>query len=330
MNHKNHIRLAIIGCGRIAVDYHIPAIKQFVPEMQIEVVVDNDQSWVKEVARRFKIPVFLSDYKQVVGHADAALVATPNASHAEISAFLLEHGIHVICEKPLATTVKDAELLFDIAHKNNTRLLVNQSRRFQNNIFAVNKLVQLGTIGNVKSLKAGLGGPIEKWGSRTPYRANRAQAGGGTLMDSGVHLIDLVVWIMGESPINVDCQAEVDRELGIETDAVVRLGYQNGAECDLVTSYTHGVDGSLKVVGDMGWIKTTMNYGEVEFFNHQAMISKKDGIQKIITPNNNAYGSMFRHFVDGIYNHSDFLVRPDEAIATLRVLEKCYDQIGVK
>ena len=328
MPENNVIRLAVIGCGAVATAYHIPAIKK-VSLLRLSAVVDIDETWVKQVARTYNVPSALADFRQVVGLADAALVATPNASHVEIAAYLLEHGVHVLCEKPLATTASDARLLFDLANRNGTRLMVGQSRRFNPNLTALADLVRQGALGQITNLTAGLGGPIQKWAARTSFRSQRDLAGGGVLMDSGAHLVDLATWLFGESPSEVLCRAEMSPEWNVEMDAEVQLMFPWGGTASLVCSYTHGVDGTVHVQGEAGWAQTSIQpMPELTFYSRTSLVGRRDGVQKVLLPEEDAYWRMHAHFCDCLLTGKPFLVKPEEVIATLQVLDQCYANIG--
>src|SRR2546422_8427823 len=102
------MRLGVVGCGAIALEAHLPAAEK-IRGVELEAVVDTDPVWTGKVARRFGARYALESYTDLVGKVDAAVVATPNWTHPEITCFLLEHGVHVLCEKPLALGVAEAE-----------------------------------------------------------------------------------------------------------------------------------------------------------------------------------------------------------------------------
>lgn len=322
------IRLSVIGCGAVATIYHLPAIKK-VPQVRLAAVVDVDTAWVQQVARRYSAPVALSDYRQVVGLADAALIATPNVTHAEIAGYLLEHGVHVLCEKPLAVRAVDAQHLFDLSNRGATRLMVAQTRRFNPNVMALAQLVQRGVLGELTEITAGLGGAIEKWAARTLFRTQRSLAGGGVLTDSGVHLIDMAIWLFGGEPSEVMCHMQDEKGWGVETDAEVQLKYASGGCASLVCSYTHGVDETVRVQGEDGWASTSIHPApNLEFYGRRSLVCRRDGVQQVIVPEDDPCRQTIAHFCESLLADRPFMVRQEEVMAGLHVLEQCYATAG--
>src|SRR5438046_1314561 len=95
------LRIAVVGAGAVSEIYHLPALKRS-RRAVLAAIVDADPARAAAVARRFGVATALRDPYELPGKVDAAIVATPNALHADIACMLLGEGIHVLCEKPLA------------------------------------------------------------------------------------------------------------------------------------------------------------------------------------------------------------------------------------
>ncbi|MDQ1253735.1 MAG: Gfo/Idh/MocA family oxidoreductase, partial [Euryarchaeota archaeon] len=138
-------------------------------------------------------------WEQVVTRTDidAIVICTPPHLHAKIGIAAMNSGKHVLCEKPLAITIEEAEAMVKAARTNNVKLKCGFNHRFHPAITKAKQLLDDGQIGEVNFVRCryGIGG---RPGCEKEWRANPELAGGGELMDQGTHAIDLSRWFMGE------------------------------------------------------------------------------------------------------------------------------------
>jgi predicted dehydrogenase len=320
------MRLGIIGCGAISMEVHLPSSRR-VKGVTLGAVVDKDPDWTREVARRFGVRHSLTRYDELVGRVDAAIVATPNWTHVEIASFLLEHGIHVLCEKPLAFTVAEAQQVFAIALRYGTRIMAGYSRRFTDNAQAFHTLMRLESFGRVDHLTAALGMPLEHWPARELFRTDARLSGGGCLMDSGIHLIDLALWLVGRHANVREYAQWENRKWGIEDDAVLTLAFDCGTLARLASSYTHELSAALTITGTEGWARMPIN-GEsgAEFLARGGVIGRSGGVQQIKISGTSPHEQQLRHFVECVESGEPFLVRSEDVLEGLRIIEACYDR----
>jgi predicted dehydrogenase len=318
------VRLGVIGCGAIAVEAHLPAARN-VTRVQLEAVVDKDPIQSRRIAHGFGAKYALERYEEVIGKVDAAIVATPNWTHAEITCFLLEHGVHVLCEKPLALTVADAERVFATSDRCKTRVMVGHSRRFTENAQALHTLVQLGSFGRVHQLVGGIGMPLERWPARESFRTDPRLSGGGCLMDSCIHLIDLALWLIGRCAVVREYVSSETRRLGVEDDATVTLGFSDGIIARLASSYTHELSFMLSLAGSDGWARMPINGKPgMEFLARTSVVGRSGGVQQLAIGGTSAYDEQLRHFCRCIETDEPFIVRSEEVLEGLRIVEECY------
>ena len=257
----------------------------------------------------------------------SALVATPNSTHAQISRDLLRMGIHVLCEKPLATNIADAETMLATARDSGARLMAGHSRRFGFQIRTLKDLLDAGALGPICEMRLSLGGRYEGWASRTDFRRQRALSGGGVLIDTGVHLIDLALWLLGDSPRQVTCCLSRINGWEVEDNAEVWIEMEQGARVHLACSFTWGLSGMLHVRGEEGWARAKLNDTmALEWYNPAARICQRAGIQAFAFPVNDPYTGQLAHFCQAILDEEPFLVADSEVLRGLRVLETCYEQ----
>ncbi len=128
------IRFGVVGCGAVSEIYHVPAIAGASGREPDGVGRRRTPRARRKWPGGSTPPTSVADHRQLVGKVDAALIATSNTTHAEIACHLLEQGVHVLCEKPMATTTADAERMFTAAARGGARLMAGHSRRFNPNL----------------------------------------------------------------------------------------------------------------------------------------------------------------------------------------------------
>ena len=191
------VRLAIVGCGAVVRHYHLPAIARLA-RVTVSALCDLDRRQAERVRRQFRLEAEVSDSLDAIrGHADAALVAVTPRHHASVAIQLLGMGLDVCCEKPLATSSAEAELMIDAARRHRRYLAVAQWCRFLPNLRLLRSLVREGVIGNVLEITAEFGGPLD-WPMESPTYFSRESTTGGVLFDTGIHMVDALLWLFGD------------------------------------------------------------------------------------------------------------------------------------
>ncbi|MFN8472403.1 MAG: Gfo/Idh/MocA family oxidoreductase [Anaerolineae bacterium] len=207
------VRVAVIGAGFVATKGHLPALARN-PDTQIVALVDVNAARAAEVARTFDIPATYSDYVVMLREVapDLVIVGTPNLYHAPVSVDALNAGAHVLCEKPMALTVADAQAMAEAARRNNRLLTIGVHNRFRPEAEFLKHIIDDGQLGRVYYAKVTLfrRRGIPGFGS---WFTNRDMAGAGALFDIGVHMVDLAVWLMG-SPRPVSVMGATYSEFG--------------------------------------------------------------------------------------------------------------------
>jgi len=187
---------AVIGCGGIG-RLRMKTIS-LDPESKLVAVCDIVEDLAKKMASEFGCE-YATDYERVVGRedVDCIVVSTPNKFHAPISIAALNSGKHVLCEKPLARNPVEAEKMVEASKKNGKVLKTGFNHRHFANVLKAKEIIDSGGIGKTTFLRArtGHGGGEQLLKS---WFWNKDMAGGGTFLDNGVHVLDLVRWFIGE------------------------------------------------------------------------------------------------------------------------------------
>ena len=203
------VRLGIIGCGSISY-YHMTNLF-YVQEARVVAFCDVN----KENARRLRNYVYrhkefkqdemiYEDYKEMISNEelDAVYVLTPHAYHYEQAMYALQHNLHVLVEKPMCITPEEAKELISEAKRRKRVLLVSYQRHYEPPFRYVRTLIRSGEIGDVRLITARIG---QNWirPCTGTWRTDPKISGGGELIDSGSHIVDITQWLVDKKPIEV-------------------------------------------------------------------------------------------------------------------------------
>lgn len=198
---KDKFKVAIIGAGMIANAAHIPAWKDLSNDVEIVAVMDIFEANAQNTAKAHGIPKAYTNAEKMLEECkpDIVSVCTPNCYHKQYTIMALQAGAHVLCEKPVATSARDAAEMFDTADRVGKLLFVGQTMRWSGNVIAAKEFADLGKLGEMyyaetASLRRR---GVPKWGMFHMKEHNA----GGPLYDLGVHALDALLWIMGNPKI---------------------------------------------------------------------------------------------------------------------------------
>ena len=144
----SRLRFGVVGCGAIVTLHQLPALRRCAA-LDVVAVTDRDATWATSVAGRFGVPTAFDDHRRLEGAVDAALIATPNSTHAAIACDLLERGIHVLCEKPLTVTSTEAQDLVKLAEEKESLLMMASKFRYVTDVVQAKSIVSSGLIGDI-------------------------------------------------------------------------------------------------------------------------------------------------------------------------------------
>lgn len=230
-------QLVLVGCGALSELYYAPALKGLGSAEAIEVtaLVDLNPRRLEVLGGMFPKARRLSTIEELApDEADFAVVASPQKFHGPQSISLLRRGIHVLCEKPMASNVTEARSMVFAAQQANRLLSVGLFRRFFPSSELMHQLVTGLALGAPISFRWMEGGPFN-WPAASASFFQKSTSPGGVFADVGVHVLDLLLSWFGEP---VDCDYEDDAMGGIEAN--VRLGLR----------FASGVTGVLRLSRD--------------------------------------------------------------------------------
>jgi len=353
------LRVAVIGGGMIANSAHIPAW-QAQPEAEVVGVADNVAENANATAQRHHIPHAFGDVEKMLAEIkpDVVSICTPSGCHKNQVIAAIRAGAHVLCEKPLAIASVDVAEMFQAAEKAKRFLMVGQSMRFYNQVAAAKEFAASGQLGEIYCADAAR---LRRRGIPTHGSFHvKALSGGGVLYDLGVHMLDLVLWIMG-NPKVITASGMTYTKLGNRNEGLITSAVESGAFAgggnsrpndyrkfdveDLATAFLRLDNGgaiSLRVcwaanvpdsaggvliMGTEGGLSFDPRVLDLKLVRNMGRY-QVDVTPKLLPPEPNhpfyAHWKEVAHFVRVIHGEEELCVKKEEALNVIRSLEAIY------
>jgi len=229
------IKIGIIGCGAVAQVGHIPAFKSIL-DVEITAICDTDERKLAYLKNKYNISEATTRFEDIIRdkNIDGVVIATPNYLHHPMVISALEYGKYILCEKPLGLNTNEVREIGKIAQKYPDRLMYGLNDRFRQDVQTLRKYILGGELGEIFYAKTGwlrkMGGSIEKW------RKDKVKSGGGVVLNLGVHLLDIALWILPKKPVAVSTAAHYNDE--IEDSGVAIIRFEDGTFLTLEVAYT--------------------------------------------------------------------------------------------
>ncbi|MBA7602664.1 D-apiose dehydrogenase [subsurface metagenome] len=260
------VKFGVIGCGSIAEIAHFPSIKE-IPEAELVAVCDTNEETAREAASKWKAKAYFTDYRKMLTreNLDAAIIATPNCFHRDQALAAAEAKVHVLVEKPMAITNKEAWDMVEGCKKAGIKLMVGCDRRFCIQNEYAKELVDQGVIGKVLMANAIM---YEHWDlyqgsiAKTDFRLKGEKAGAAAVSDTGAHAIDLLTWLVGSEVkrvVGVAKRLAMPEDYTLLDDTVwILMEHKSGSySCVTCNRFSRAAIQSTSLYGNEGSIMTS-------------------------------------------------------------------------
>ena len=310
------MRYALIGCGRIATNHMKAAVNN---KLEISAVCDVVPEHMEVLLAKHELQNDMSilrytDYKSMIQEVkpDLVSIATESGIHAEIALFCIDHGVHVIIEKPMAMSISDANEIIRCSEEKHVKVSACHQNRFNIAVQEMRHALEAGRFGRLSH-----GSIHVRWNrnqgyyDQAPWRGTWAQDG-GALMNQCIHGIDLLRWTFGGEIEEVYGQTRQQFHDYLEAEdvgmAVVK--FKNGAIATIegtTNVYPKNLEETLYIFGEKGTVKiggtSTNNIDVWDFADESELDTKNKGLQE---ETSNVYGnghtSQFADMIDAVQN----------------------------
>ena len=343
---KKTLKIGLVGCGGMG-RYHLDCHYRHEPRVELaafcDILPERANGYADEYApgaARF------ADYRELLKDPsiDAVDICTPNYLHSEIAIAAFKAGKHVFCEKPDAIDAKKAAAMRDAAAKAGKVLMVMRNNRFTDAAKYLKRFVADGRAGDIYAGRCG-------WQRRRGipgkggWFTTKAQSGGGPLIDLGVHMIDLAVWLMG-SPRPVAVSGQTFRKFAegsdvsdsehskfgdavkggtfdVEDLAMGFIRFENGAVLQIEFSWASNVEKERRFVELLGTkAGFAIDGSQMKIFteeNGELLDVVPPGVQK-----DDGHARNLRNFVDVVLDGAEPCYKPQQGVDMIAILEGFY------
>ena len=261
------IGYCIVGLGRISMNEFMPGLR-ISKQSKVVALVSGHRPKADHVATQYGVAsnaIYSYDnYDSIRNNPeiDAVYIALPNGMHAEYTIRAAMAGKHVLCEKPMANSVKECEQMIDACRQANRKLMIAYRCQYEPTNLKAIELLRQGYVGDLITLSSSNGFNIHPG----EWRLNKKLAGGGPLMDVGIYSIQATRYLTGEEPLEVEAYSSVVDHDGrfkeVEETVVWNFRFPSGVLASCATTYgSNGLGGFVRVAGSKGMLELNPAFG---------------------------------------------------------------------
>ena len=327
------INVGILGCGKIAQVRHIPEYAEN-PDVKLAAFYNPSRKRAEEQAEKYGGKVYDTAEELLADESiDAVSICAANYAHAELTIKALEAGKHVLCEKPMATTLADCEAMVECAKRTGKFLMIGHNQRLAKAHVEAKRLIDQGLIGDIITFRTtfGHGGP-ETWAinpGKNVWFFDKKKAAMGAMADLGVHKTDLIQFLTGQRVVRttarlvtLDKRGEDGELIGVDDNAVCIYEMSGGAFGTMTASWTYygAEDNSTVLYGTKGIMRI---YDDP---NHSIVVKLSDGeeqvydVEQIQTNDNQTKSGVIDLWVECLKNNTPPEISGESALYAMRAV----------
>ncbi len=316
----NKLRFGLVGAGGIAQAY-AQAFRE-TQIAQLVAVADVRTEAAEAIAQSLNAKAYATHTEMTDAHdLDAVIVCTPPVSHPDICKELCEQGVNVLCEKPLAITSESARKMFDAADVNGVKLTMASKFRYADDVVRAKSIVSSGILGDIILFENVFTSRVDmsnRWNSKL------AIGGGGVLIDNGTHSVDIMRYFFG--PVAELQVIEGKRVQNLEVEDTVRMFVKTTCgvmgSIDLSWSMNKEQPAFLSIYGSQGTVLVGWKESKYRRSSDSDWIVFGKGYNKF-----QAFRGQIENFARAIKGDDKMLVSPEDALASVEVIEAAYESL---
>lgn len=342
------IKIGLLGAGGIVQAVHIPSLKR-IEGIEITAVADVNKEKLRYVSEKFDIKHTFTEWEKLIEtKIDAVIISSPNVFHAEQSIKAMESGKDVLCEKPVCLTSKEAEEIFRVSEKTEKIFMAAFPRRFSGETKVIKPMIDRGEFGEIYYIKASC---LRRRGipGLGTWFTDKKLAGGGSMMDIGVHVLDLVMYLIGGPepkiivgstyekfkdnatdggwpPMETRIGDKATGKMEVEDLACGFVKLSTGATLFVEASWAGNSDTGLKagLFGTKAGVQIPDPYDPK---NPLRIFSEDNGVLTDIIPqipSSDMYYEEIVHFIECVRERKEPVTKKQEIISVVKIIEGIY------
>jgi len=324
-------RIAVIGLGGIAQLVHLPILSKF-KDVEIAAVAEINKNRLNAVADKFSISGRFQDYNKMLDQVetDAVIIATPTNTHLKVASDCMPKQNYLFIEKPIARKYQEAKAINDLAKKHKCKVMVGMNQRFRPDAMLFKSLVTTNELGDLFYVKCGW---ARKQSSREKWMLKKSESGGGVLLDLGIVILDLALWILDYPQIDtVSAQYFFHNTKEVEDSAVIFLRCKNSTVINLEVSwslYSEKQKLSLVSYGTKG-IALLNPLRAYKRINEEYIDYSISNIKDDKNLFRKSYENELKHFVGGVRGLHPFQCTSDDSVLRMSIMDMIYKSAETK
>jgi predicted dehydrogenase len=318
---SNKLNFGLIGTGGIAQTY---AQAFATTEIAMLIAVADVR---KESADAFAEPFgakSFGDFKALAESAgfDAVIISTPPNTHPEIATYFMKRGVHVLCEKPLCLSVAEAKEMIACAEKTGVTFTMASKFRYVEDVIKAKSLIASGVLGEVIQLENAFTAKVDmsrRWNSQKEI------SGGGVLIDNGTHSVDIIRYFLGAIEEVLAVEAGNTQSLPVDENVKLLAKTKNGitASVDLTWGINKELPNFIGIYGTQGTLHVGWRESKYKLNSNPDWTVIGKGYDKV-----QAFRSKIENFTKAIRGEEELLIKPEDALASVEVIEAAYRSIN--
>jgi predicted dehydrogenase len=332
---ERRVGYCIVALGRISMQHFMPATRTS-KYARVTAIVSGHRDKAERMAAQYGVSarcIYSYENYDAIAESkdiDAVYVALPNSMHAEYTIRAAKAGKHVLCEKPMATSVADALAMVDACHKAGKKLMIGYRCQLEPTNLRAIQLIREGRLGKIQAIESGNGFNIRPG----EWRLSGTLGGGGPMMDVGVYSLNACRYLTGEEPQEARAYATVIDHDGrfneVEENLSWIMRFPSGILASCSTSYGVNMPGYYRVHGTKGTLTVEQAFG----YQGQHLIAQIQGEPAIDEPNPARDPSHFvteaDHFSDCVLRNREPKAPGEEGVRDMKWMSSIYGAAGRK
>ena len=325
------VKIGVIGLGGVAQLVHLPNFAK-IPNAELTAVAEVNRNRLLTISDKFNIKQRFSNYEDMLEKSDiqAVIIATPTSTHKDIAIDCLNAGKDVLIEKPMARTYLEAKQIVDAAKKNKRKLMVGMNLRYRPDTMLLRSFINSNEIGEPFYVKCGW---IRKQSSSEKWFTKKEESGGGVIIDLGIHILDLALWLLEYPEISsVSSQNFYHYTKNVEDTSISCIKCKNSALINMEVSWSLPIEKNhfyLDVFGTKGSFSTNpfTLYKKVENDYINLTPTQVDSPSVLLKK---SYLNELRSFIGAINGLNPVFSSGEESLQRMKIIEAMYESAEKK
>jgi len=324
-------KIGIIGLGGIAQLVHLPNFTKM-SNVIVTSVSEINKNRLNTIADKFNIPERYVDYKELLEKSDidAVIIATPTSTHKEVAIACLKAKKDILVEKPLARTYAEAKPIVDAAKKNKKKIMVGMNLRFRPDAMILRSILNSGELGDPFYIKCTW---VRRQSSTEKWFTQKVESGGGVIIDLGISLLDLSLWLLDYPPVeSVSTQCFYQNIKNVEDTAISFLRCKGSPVISIENSWSMQVEKdifNLIVYGTKG--TASLNPFRVyKKLEEQFIDLTPSQTESALSAFKKSYQNELKSFIGAVRGLNPIVSSGDEALSRMKVVDAMYQSAKQK